>query len=77
MLGLRLPLWMPCCLTPFWCHAGQQDVTETRLATKWQLRYSQTNAGEDEPQACNRLWFEASTTLQRANAELILAANRA
>ena len=32
-------------------------------------------AGEDEPQACSRLWFEASTILQRANAELILAAN--
>ena len=32
-------------------------------------------ASEDEPQACSRLWFEASTILQMANAELILAAN--
>jgi len=32
-------------------------------------------ASEDEPEACSRLWFEASTILQRANAELILAAN--
>ena len=32
-------------------------------------------ASDDEPQACSRLWFEASTILQRGNAELILAAN--
>ena len=32
-------------------------------------------ASEDEPEACSRLWFEASTIMQRANAELILAAN--
>ena len=30
---------------------------------------------DDEPEACSRLWFEASTILQRGNAELILAAN--
>ena len=32
-------------------------------------------ASDDEPHACGRLWFEASTILQRGNAELILAAN--